>query len=86
MKAKKDLLNCLDDTLNYDDTVQCDSTDWNDCIDRGGLAFVNGLTFEVFIAMELEIRSQLQGCKPVNFITDIVLTVKNSVLSVNANC
>ena len=49
--------------------------------------FVNGLTFEVFLAMELEIRSHLQGCKPVNFITDIAPTVKNSdyvLLLVNA--
>ncbi|KAL5471612.1 hypothetical protein EMCRGX_G029743 [Ephydatia muelleri] len=77
-KSKKYLLNCLDDMLTSDDAVQCDSTDWIDCIDRGGLTFVNSLTFEVFIAMELEIRSQLQGCKPVNFLTDIAPTVKNN--------
>ena len=75
---KKGLLNCLGDMMNSDDTVQCYSTDWIDCIDRGGLTFVNGLTFEVFLAMELEIRSHLQGCKPVNFITDIAPSVKNS--------
>ena len=75
---KKDLLNCLGDMLNSDDTVQCDSTDWIDCVDRGGLTFVSGLTFEVFLAIELEIRSHLQGCKPVNFISDIALAVKNN--------
>ena len=45
---KKDLLNCLGDMLNSDDTVQCDSTDWIDCVDQGGLTFVSGLTFDVF--------------------------------------
>ena len=40
--------------------------------------FVSGLTFEVFLAMELEIRSHLQGCKPVNFNTDIAPAVKNN--------
>ena len=39
---------------------------------------MNGLTFEDFLAMELEICSHLQGCKPVNFITDIAPSVKNS--------
>ena len=34
---KKDLLNCLGNMLNSDDTVQCDSNDWIDCVDRGGL-------------------------------------------------
>ena len=38
----------------------------------------SGLTFEVFLAMELEIRSHLQGCKPVNFITDIAPAVKSN--------
>ena len=42
------------------------------------LTFVSGLTFEVFLAMELEIRSHLQGCKPVNFITDIAPAVKSN--------
>ena len=64
--------------LNSDDTVQCDSTDWIDCVDRGGLTFVSGLTFEVFLAMELEIRRHLQGCKPVNFISDIAPAVKSN--------
>ena len=64
--------------MNSDDTVQCDSTDWINCVDRGGLTFVSGLTFEVFLAIELEIRSHLQGCKPVNFISDIALAVKNN--------
>ena len=41
------------------------------------LTFVSGLTFEVFLAMELEIRSHLQGCKPVNFIVPAVKSIED---------
>ena len=61
-----DLLSCLDDVVGTDD-VQCDSTDWIECINRG-LFFVSDLTFEIFIAMELEIHNQLQACQPVNLL------------------
>ena len=63
-ESKTDLLNCLDDMVGTDD-VQCDSADWIKCVNRGGLIFVNDLTFEIFVAMELEIRNHLQACQPV---------------------
>ena len=78
-KKKIELLNCIGDMLESDDSVQSDSTNWIKCVDRGGLTFVNSQTFELFLAMELEVRSHLQGPgKPVNFMSDIAPKVKNN--------
>ena len=78
-KKKIELLNCIGDMLESDDSVQSDSTNWIICVDRGGLTFVNSQTFELFLAMELEVRSHLQGPgKPVNFMNDIAPKVKNN--------
>ena len=65
-ERKTDLLNCLDDMVDMDD-VQCDSTDWIECVNREGLTFVNDLTFEIFVAMELEISisARFSACKPI---------------------
>eukprot|EP00731_Ephydatia_muelleri_P018397 Em0011g437a len=78
-KKKIELLNCIGDMQESDDSVQSDSTNWIKCVDRGGLTFVNSQTFELFLAMELEVRSHLQGPgKPVNFMSDIAPKVKNN--------
>lgn len=54
-----------------------DSTDW---VDRGGLTFVNELTLECFLlAMQLEISSHLQACKPANVVSETVPAVENNV-------
>ena len=53
-----DMLNCLDDMVDMDG-IQCDSADWIECVNRGGLTFVNDLTSEIFVAMELEIHNHL---------------------------
>ena len=76
-QRKTDLLNCLDDMVDAD-VVPCDSTDWIECVNRGGLTFVNDLTFEIFVAMELEIRIHLQGPQqPVN-LSSIAPAIKNN--------
>ena len=76
-ERKTDLLNCLDDMVDAD-VVPCDSTDWIECVNRGGLTFVNDLTFEIFVAMELEIRIHLQGPQqPVN-LSSIAPAIKNN--------
>ena len=80
-KKKIELLNCIGDMLESDDFVQSDSTNtnWIKCVDRGGLTFVNSQTFELFLAMELDVRSHLQSPgKPVNFMSDIAPKVKNN--------
>jgi len=33
--------------------------DWIKCIDRGGLTHINKVTFEVFVAIEKELRERL---------------------------
>ena len=73
-ESKTDLLNCLDDMVGMDD-VQCDSAD---CVNRGGLIFVNDLTIEIFVAMELEIRNHLQACQPVNMLTVVTPAIKSN--------
>eukprot|EP00731_Ephydatia_muelleri_P004466 Em0002g642a len=76
-ERKTDLLNCLDDMVDAD-VVPCDSTDWIECVNRGGLTFVNDLTFEIFVAMELEIHIHLQGPQqPVN-LSSIAPAIKNN--------
>ena len=47
--------------------------DWIECVNRGGLIFVSDLTFEIFIAMELEIRNHLQACQPVNMLKHVLV-------------
>ena len=76
-ESKTDLLNCLDDMVGTDD-IQCDSADWIKCVNRGGLMFVNDLTFEIFVAMELEIRNHLQACQPVNMLTVVTPAIKSN--------
>lgn len=58
---KNDLLLCLLDLLDDgdDEYIDDEATQWIDLIDRGGLTRVNGLTLEVFVCMENELRSHL---------------------------
>jgi len=56
---KEDLQLCVLDLLDDGDEEASGSQDWVDLIDRGGLTCVNNTTFEVFLAMECELRRHL---------------------------
>ncbi len=55
---KRELQLCLWDLLD-DEKEGGTADDWVDAIDRGGLTRVNEMTFQVFLAMELELRKHL---------------------------
>ena len=55
----KDMLLCLDDTISSNDGINC-SRDWVELVNRGGLTCVNSITYEVFLAMELELCTHLR--------------------------
>ena len=62
---KEDIQLCILDLLNDGDEDQSDSQDWLQLIDRGGLTRVNNTTFEMFVAMEHELRRHIhQGQLP----------------------
>ena len=56
---KKDLMLCLPNLLDQEEDVDDDSSDWIDAVNRGGLTKVNNDTYELFVAMEVELRKQL---------------------------
>lgn len=58
-KLKEDLKLCIFDLLDDGDENMDSSKDWIKAIDRGGLTHVNNATFDVFFAIEHEIRSRL---------------------------
>ena len=62
---KKDIQLCILDLLDDGDEDQNDSQDWLQLINRGGLTRVNNTTFEMFVAMEYELRKHIhQGQAP----------------------
>ncbi len=56
---KRSLLLCLWDLLDEGDEKTADSAAWVEAVNRGGLTRVNNATYDVFQAMELEIRKHL---------------------------
>ena len=66
---------CLLDLLDDGDEVHTDMEEWLDLIDRGGLTRVNEVAFQVFLAMELELRRHLHLCQVPNFKVDIFTKV-----------
>ena len=56
---KADLLLCLAQLLDNDDPKIDESKDWLEIVDRGGLCHVGNDTFEVFLALEKELRKIL---------------------------
>ena len=59
---KKDIILCISDLLADDGDEEDDdddSHDWVDLVDRGGLTLVNNKTFDVFVAIEYEVRNRL---------------------------
>ena len=57
-RVKEELQLCIWDLLD-DEKEGGTANDWVDAIDRGGLTRVNEMTFQVFLAMELELRKHL---------------------------
>ena len=56
---KKDLLLCLPNLLSQEEDLDDDSSDWIGAINRGGLTKVSNNTYQLFVAMEIELRKQL---------------------------
>ena len=61
---RKDLLVCISQLEETDDVVTDDSQDWINAIDRGGLIHINNDTYELFLAMEKELRNHLKSADP----------------------
>ena len=61
---KKDLLVCLSQLEETDNITRDDSHDWINAIDRGGLIHINNDTYELFLAMEKELRVHLKSTSP----------------------
>ena len=66
---KGQLLLCLMDLLDDGDEEHGESEKWLDLVDRGGLTRVNETTFQVFLAMETELRHHLKSENTPNFKT-----------------
>lgn len=62
---------CLLDLLNDGDEQERAAKEWINLIDRGSLKHINESTFQVMVAMELELRKHLQCKKPPNFVREI---------------
>ena len=69
---KADLLLCLAQLLDNDDPKIDDFKDWLEMVDRGGLCHISNDTFEVFLALEKELRNILAS----NIIEQLDDTVK----------
>lgn len=56
---REDIQLCLLDLLDDGDEENDESQDWVSLINRGGLTLVNNATFEVFVAIEYELRKHI---------------------------
>ena len=74
---KNDLLLCLFDLLDEGDDNDHESKRWVESINRGGLTRVNNGAYDVFVAMECEIRGHLSGFQLPNHQELIEAIVKN---------
>ena len=69
----KDCILCLDELISGDaDAGGLSSSDWVNSLNRGGLVCVNDMTFELFLSMELELRSHLK-IKPTHLGDEVVV-------------
>ena len=57
---REDILLCLLDLLDDGDEESGESAEWIQLINRGGLTLANNTTFEVFVAMEYELRKHIR--------------------------
>ena len=73
-----DMLLCLEDMKSLDDDGHSCSTHWIELVNRGGLTRVSSLTYEIFLAMELELRTHLQPPSNENFTQQATCSIKSS--------
>ena len=69
--CKDQLLLCLYDLVDDGDEGHTYTEEWLDLVDRGGLTRVNEMTFQAFLAMELELRNHLNSQHTPNFKTEV---------------
>ena len=62
--VREDLLMCLSQLEETDDVVTDDSQDWINATYRGGFVHINNDTYELFLAMEKELRNHLKSADP----------------------
>ena len=74
-RLTKNMLLCLEDMKSSDEDGQSCSTHWIELVKRGGLS---SLTYEIFLAMELELRTHLQLPSNENFIQQATCSIKSS--------
>ena len=55
---------CLSQLEETDGVITDDSQNWINVIDRGGLIHINNDTYELFLAMENELRNHLMPTNP----------------------
>ena len=55
---------CLSQFEEMDDVVTDDLQDWINAIDHGGLIHIDNDTYELFLAMEKELRNHLKSADP----------------------
>ena len=73
----KDCILCLDELISGDGDAGLSSSDWVNSLNRGGLVCVNDMTFELFLSMELELRSHLK-IKPTHLGDEVVVQITES--------
>ena len=64
---RDDIQLCIFDLLDEGCENKHESQDWVESINRGGLTRINNLTYEVFIAMEHELRRHISSFAAPNF-------------------
>jgi len=72
---KDELTLCLLDLLDDGEDEHTESHEWILSLDRGGLKHINNLCYQLFVAMELEIRRHLNPDKPANFIDEVQASI-----------
>ena len=75
----KDCILCLDEVtcISVDGDAGLSSSDWVNSLNRGGLVCVNGMTFELFLCVELELRSHLM-INPTHLGDEVVVQITES--------
>ena len=74
----KDLLICIDDMIDSEGVINNGSRGWLELVNRRGLTCINGLTFELCLDMELELRSHCQVLKQEDFIERAMSAIKSN--------
>ncbi len=74
---KNDMLLCIFDLLDEGSESEHESQKWVELINRGGLTRVNNLTYELFVAMELELRKHVRNFEAPNVKMIIAAILEN---------